>query len=154
MNPDQKVTTKIENQKEKQCTYALKYLNCRYDLIMNDLPNENAPCPWCGGEVIRRETARRWRVWCSDQCRRRAYEHRRATNAGGVPKAEVHVVRLPPLEPRIVWTELISQVLNSRTGVRKVLKELERQLDNGEPFEHYAPMRETVEAFHRRFPTR
>ena len=50
----------------------LLWANRRYDLIVStDL---DALCPWCGGEVRRDPSARRYRIWCSDKCKRLAYE--------------------------------------------------------------------------------
>jgi endogenous inhibitor of DNA gyrase (YacG/DUF329 family) len=84
-------------------------------------------CPRCGDEVARNASGRgRPRVWCSQRCRRAAYEERRAA-ANGAISSEVVVRRTEPS-----WDETIARVLASPVASRKVVRELSRRLRDHE----------------------
>lgn len=84
-------------------------------------------CPRCGIEVPRSASGRgRPRVWCSQRCRRAAYEERRAA-ANGAIASEVVVRRTEPS-----WDETVARVLASPVACRKVVRELSRRLRDRE----------------------
>lgn len=56
---------------------------------------ESKTCPWCTGPIALKPGRGRPPVYCSDQCRRYAYEHRRAAQREGQP-VRVLVEKAPP----------------------------------------------------------
>lgn len=84
-------------------------------------------CPRCASPILPNASGRgRPRVWCSQQCRRAAYEERRAAAAGAIAK-EIVVRRVEPS-----WTETIERVLQSPKACRHVLQALQERLVRGE----------------------
>lgn len=83
-------------------------------------------CPRCGKEVQRKATGRP-PIWCSQACRRAAYEERRAA-ARGVIAVEV-VDRLKTHEHPI--GTCVDRTLASPTGCRRVIYELARLAREG-----------------------
>jgi hypothetical protein len=66
-----------------------------------------ATCPWCEGVIERKSGRGRPSVYCSDRCRRYAYEQRRAAEREGEP-VRVVVEKTPPrevLRTRQVWVK-------------------------------------------------
>lgn len=76
-------------------------------------------CPRCGRPVPRRPTGRP-PTWCSQTCRRAAYEERRAANSGAV--AIKVVDRVHVAEHGL--SECASRVMASPAACRKVLQAL------------------------------
>lgn len=84
-------------------------------------------CPRCGDAIAASTSGRgRPRVWCSQRCRRAAYEERRAA-ANGAIAHEIVVRRTQP-----TWDETVARVLASPVACRKVVRELSRRLRVGE----------------------
>jgi len=88
-------------------------------------------CPRCGGPVHWSGRGRRAR-WCSQACRRAAYEERRAAAAGAIAVRVVE--RETTREP--TPTECVARVLTSPRACREVLNGLtalatDGQLDTG-----------------------
>lgn len=84
-------------------------------------------CPRCSSPILPNPGGRgRPRVWCSQACRRAAYEERRVAASGAIAK-EV-VVKL--VEPS--WEETIERVLRSPKACRQVLHALCQRLATDE----------------------
>ncbi len=80
-------------------------------------------CPRCSELLPLNSSGRgRPRVWCSQVCRRAAYEERRAAAAGAIAK-EVVVKRVEPS-----WEETIERVLESPKACKQVLRALRKRL--------------------------
>ena len=71
-------------------------------------------CPRCGREVESRPGRGRPRIWCSDECRRRARDERAAAEHVSVPVRVVQVesARLPRLQAQVA--ELKGQLAETR----------------------------------------
>lgn len=65
-------------------------------------------------------------MWCSQRCRRAAYEERRAAACGPIA-TEVVVQRV-----EAPWDETIERVLESPVACRKVVRQLKRRLLDGD----------------------
>lgn len=91
-------------------------------------------CPRCG-EVMLAASTGRPRKWCSQRCRRAAYEERRAAAAGAIALEvrEIERVReIPPVskkEPTI--QECVDRVLASPRACKSVIEGLTAQADAG-----------------------
>lgn len=80
-------------------------------------------CPRCAEPILPNASGRgRPRVWCSQVCRRAAYEERRAAATGAIAK-EVVVKRVEP-----PWEETIERVLQSPKACKQVLRSLRKRL--------------------------
>jgi endogenous inhibitor of DNA gyrase (YacG/DUF329 family) len=83
-------------------------------------------CPRCGQDVKRKPTGRP-PIWCSQTCRRAAYEERRAAVQGAIA---VEVVdRIEALEHPI--GACVDRTLASPAGCRRVIYELARLAREG-----------------------
>jgi hypothetical protein len=83
-------------------------------------------CPRCGKKVLRKPTGRP-PIWCSQTCRRAAYEERRAATQGATA-VEV-VERIETLEHSI--GTCVDRTLASPAGCRRVIYELARLAREG-----------------------
>lgn len=80
-------------------------------------------CPRCSSPIPPNPNGRgRPRVWCSQVCRRAAYEERRAAASGAIAK-EVVVKQVEP-----PWEETIERVLRSPKACQQVLRSLRQRL--------------------------
>jgi endogenous inhibitor of DNA gyrase (YacG/DUF329 family) len=78
-------------------------------------------CPRCGKEVLRKATGRP-PIWCSQPCRRAAYEERRAAARGAIA---VKVVDRVDTHEHPIGT-CVDRTLASPAGCRRVVYELAR----------------------------
>lgn len=91
-------------------------------------------CPRCG-EVMPAASTGRPRKWCSQRCRRAAYEERRAASSGAIALEvrEIERVREIPQaskkEPTI--QECVDRVLASPRACKSVIEGLTAQADAG-----------------------
>jgi endogenous inhibitor of DNA gyrase (YacG/DUF329 family) len=100
-------------------------------MTIEDTMNTRA-CARCGAPLKAPMRPRRPRQWCSQRCRRAAYEERRAAAAGAVAVRVVEVERAvekPPAKPTV--DEAIKIVLGSQRAWRAVLDELTRRAEEG-----------------------
>lgn len=86
----------------------------------------NGVCPRCGSPLKRRDTGRP-PVWCSQRCRRAAYEERRAAAAGAIGLEVIDRVETVDHS----FNECVACVLDSSTACRNVLQALVRMVDDG-----------------------
>lgn len=92
-------------------------------------------CGWCGGSVTVARVGRTPK-WCSDSCRHRAWEVRRATSSGALAVrvvdriVEVEVERAVPV---VVQVEM--PTLPKGPGWAPALHVLARQLDSGRVYD-------------------
>ena len=77
-------------------------------------------CPRCGAAWIGRRSGRP-RKWCSQACRRAAYEERRAAANGAIAVREVEVLRAAEHGLSIC----VQRVAESPTAVKRLLRSLE-----------------------------
>ena len=80
-------------------------------------------CPRCGNVIPRRPTGRPAR-WCSQRCRRAAFEERRTATAGAIAVKLVETVTTTEHE----LDECVRRVQSSPVAVRKVLAHLTKQV--------------------------
>lgn len=86
-------------------------------------------CPRCGAAIRGNERGRPAR-WCSQRCRRAAYEERRAAANGAIAVKVVEVVKQsPPSKPTIA--EHVAAVLESPTATARVLMYVAESIDDG-----------------------
>lgn len=84
-------------------------------------------CPRCGDPISPSPSGRgRPRRWCSQRCRRAAYEERRAA-ANGAIATEIVVQQVEP-----PWAATLERVLESPVACRKVVRDLRQRLNAGE----------------------
>lgn len=83
-------------------------------------------CPRCGFP-LKRKGAGRPPVWCSQRCRRAAYEERRAAATGAVGLEVIDRVEIVDHS----LNECVDRVLVSSTACRNVLQALARMVDDG-----------------------
>ena len=83
-------------------------------------------CPRCGSP-LKRKGAGRPPVWCSQRCRRAAYEERRAAAAGAIGLEVIDRVEIVDHS----LNECVDRVLVSSTACRNVLQALARMVDDG-----------------------
>ena len=69
------------------------------------------------------------RLWCSQRCRRAAYEERRAAAAGAIA---VKIVEVAPPVPTHALDECVVAVVESSTACRHVLNALGEKAARGE----------------------
>jgi hypothetical protein len=101
------------------------------------IPGQTIPCGWCGRLMTLRTTGRIPK-WCSDPCRHRAWEHRRAL-ASGRPLVEV-IDRLIEVEKRVRVVERVEIPAQPRRDEwAGLLRELARQLDSGRVYDRHLP---------------
>ena len=83
-------------------------------------------CPRCGQSVPRKAKGRP-PIWCSQACRRAAYEERRAASAGAISVEVVEIVETNqhPL------SECVDCTIASPVGCRRVIHELARLARDG-----------------------
>lgn len=74
-------------------------------------------CPRCGKPVSRSPTGRP-ATWCSQTCRRAAYEERRAADRGAIAVQVVERVKVIDHD----LSECVARVTNSPSATRKVLQ--------------------------------
>lgn len=84
-------------------------------------------CPRCGDKVATSGRGRP-RTWCSQACRRAAYEERRAASQGAIA-VEV-VERVETVEHPL--RTCVDRAIESPTGCRRVLDQLARLARDGE----------------------
>ncbi|WP_153395347.1 hypothetical protein [Ornithinicoccus halotolerans] len=77
-------------------------------------------CLRCGAPVLQSSRGRPAR-WCSQKCRRAAYEERRAAANGAVA---VRVIRESEPAPQLSLVDHVTAVLASPAACRRVLREL------------------------------
>jgi hypothetical protein len=89
---------------------------------------KSAPrCPRCSSPLPPNPSGRgRPRVWCSQACRRAAYEERRAASNGAIA-TQVVVQRVEP-----TWDETMTRVLDSPVACRQLLTHLRHRLEAGQ----------------------
>jgi len=86
-------------------------------------------CTWCGSETIVLPVGR-VPSWCSNSCRHRAWEQRRAASSGLASREQVE--RLVEVEvPVTIIKEVEVEVLPKGASWAKALTELAGQLDRG-----------------------
>lgn len=84
-------------------------------------------CPRCSSPIPPNLNGRgRPRVWCSQACRRAAYEERRAA-ANGAIATKVVVQRVEP-----TWDDTMTRVLGSPVACHRLLTQLTRRLEAGQ----------------------
>lgn len=83
-------------------------------------------CPRCGSAVPVSGRGRP-RVWCSQVCRRAAYEARRAAREDDQPVQVIHIRTAPP----VGMDEHVQAVLASPAACRRVVHELGRRAQTG-----------------------
>ncbi len=96
-------------------------------------PGQTLVCGWCGGPLALRATGRT-RKWCSDSCRRRAWEtsHAVATGAVGVRVVDRQVeVQVPVQVPVIERVEVETHPKGAEWV--EALRVLTQQLATGRP---------------------
>ncbi len=84
-------------------------------------------CPRCGTAVTRRPTGRP-AVWCSQRCRRAAYEERRAARAGAVGLQIVNRMRVERITETHALDDCLAAVLASPTASARALESITRKL--------------------------
>ena len=84
-------------------------------------------CPRCGATVPRRTTGRP-AVWCSQRCRRAAYEERRAARAGAVGLTIVDRMRVERITETHALNDCLAAVLASPTASARALESITRKL--------------------------
>ncbi|MDQ1749308.1 MAG: hypothetical protein QOE71_364 [Pseudonocardiales bacterium] len=82
-------------------------------------------CGWCGEEFAWGRVGRRPK-WCSESCRHRAWEQRRAAESG---RSAVEVVE------RVVVREVRAEVMPRGREWATVLRELALQIDRGRVYD-------------------
>ena len=85
------------------------------------------PCPKCGEPVPIKRTGRP-AIWCSQKCRRGAYEERRAASQGAIA-VEV-VERVTYVEHEV--NDCLAEVLNSPLACRRVIYRLRQMFRDDE----------------------
>lgn len=83
-------------------------------------------CPRCGSPLKRRSTGRP-PIWCSQRCRRAAYEERRAAATGAIGLEVID--RVETVDHSL--NECAARVLDSSTACRNVLQVLARMIADG-----------------------
>lgn len=116
-------------------------------------PGQLLECGWCGGQITVARVGRTPK-WCSDSCRHRAWEARRATTSGD---AAVRVVdRAVEVERFVRVVEQVEvQALPKGAAWAPALHELARQLDAGRVYDRDLGaladgLADVLEALHRR----
>lgn len=89
--------------------------------------NGTDTCPRCG-KTLTRNTTGRPRVWCSQTCRRAAYEERRAADAGAIAVRVVERIEIREL----TLAACVDRTIESPTGCRRVVEALARRARDGE----------------------
>ena len=92
------------------------------DLTTGEAPAAAAPqgtCLRCGTPWVGRPSGRR-RKWCSQACRRAAYEERRAAAAGAIAVREVEVATVNDHD----LSTCVKNVADSPTAVKRLLRSL------------------------------
>ena len=74
-------------------------------------------CPRCGQHLSQRRTGRP-ATWCSQACRRAAYEERRAAGRGAIALRVVERVKVTEHD----LTECVARVISSPSASRQVLR--------------------------------
>lgn len=97
------------------------------------LPGQQIACGWCGRSFPLLRTGRLPK-WCSDTCRHRAWEQRRAAASG---RSAVEVVdRKIEVEKRVTVVERVNVPIAPRRGDwPDVLAELVKQIDSGRVYD-------------------
>jgi hypothetical protein len=85
-------------------------------------------CPRCGAPLVRKERGRPPK-WCSQKCRRAAYEERRAAAAGVLA---IEFVRPVGTRREHDVGECVTRVAASPTACRRVLHEMTRLARDGD----------------------
>jgi hypothetical protein len=101
-------------------------------MTIEDTAVNTRACARCGAPLDAPARPGRPRRWCSQRCRRAAYEERRAAAAGVVAVRVVELERAvekPPAKPTV--DEAIKIVLSSQRAWRAVLAELTRRAQGG-----------------------
>jgi hypothetical protein len=101
------------------------------------IPGQTFPCGWCGRPVALRTTGRIPK-WCSDGCRHRAWEQRRALGSG---RGSVEVVdRVMDVEKRVRVVERVEVPARPRRYEwAGLLVELAKQIDSGRVHDRHLP---------------
>ena len=94
---------------------------------------ESVSCTWCGSETIVLPVGR-VPSWCSNSCRHRAWEQRRAASSGLASREQVE--RLVEVEvPVTIIEEIEVEVLPKGASWANALTQLADQLDRGLVYE-------------------
>ena len=91
-------------------------------LTTEEVPTAAAPqgtCLRCGAPWVGRPSGRP-RKWCSQACRRAAYEERRAAAAGAIAVREVEVTKVTDHD----LSTCVKNLANSPTAVKRLLRSL------------------------------
>jgi hypothetical protein len=101
------------------------------------IPGQTIPCGWCGEPIALRTTGRVPK-WCSDTCRHRAWEHRRALGSGRTPVEVVdHVIQV---EKRVRVVDRVEVPAQPRRDEwAGLLMELVKQIDSGRVYDRHLP---------------
>lgn len=87
---------------------------------------ERGTCPQCGRKTVKPTTGRP-PIWCSQKCRRAAYEERRAAATGAIA---VEVVETVEIHEHPIGT-CVDRTMASPAGCRRVIHELARLAREG-----------------------
>lgn len=95
----------------------------------NERQQRRGTCPRCGGNVEIKPRGRS-AVWCSQDCRRAAYEERRAAARGAIALEIIDRVEVEVHEHPL--GTCVDRAIASPAGCRRVLHELARLAHAGE----------------------
>lgn len=90
---------------------------------------DNGKCPRCGGPMPSRRPTGRPATWCSDRCKRAAYEERRAAARGAIA---VRIVEKVVEQDAHRINECADRVMDSPVACRRVLDHLAELAGSGE----------------------
>lgn len=95
------------------------------------IPGQTVICGWCGARIVVQKTGRVPK-WCSETCRHRAWEQRRATTSGRAPVQVVdHVVEVEKQVRVVQRVEIPVQVQPRRGEWPELLSKLAAEIDAG-----------------------
>jgi endogenous inhibitor of DNA gyrase (YacG/DUF329 family) len=117
-------------------------------------PQETPPCPRCGQPTSWAGVGRK-PLWCSQPCRRAAYEERRAAASGAIAVRVVEAPERPAAAPKPVkdselLADAVRRVLGSPRACREVVEGLGAYARSGvlESGRHHATRRALLELVH------
>ncbi|TWP33058.1 hypothetical protein FGL98_22500 [Leekyejoonella antrihumi] len=87
-------------------------------------------CPRCG-QIVASTGRGRPPVWCSQACRRAAYEERRAAASGAIA-VRIVTEEATPAAPKVSIDEHVAAVIASPTACARVLAEVAELRANGQ----------------------
>ena len=97
-------------------------------LLASTPPVTAGSCPRCGERLFRRTRGRPPR-WCSQRCRRAAYEERRAATNGAVA---IKIVDRTVAEPEHDLSECVRRASGSPAASRRILQSMTARIRAGE----------------------